>query len=758
MHITQLEIDNFKSFARKTKIPFFEGFTVISGPNGSGKSNIIDAILFCLALSTSRGLRAEKLTDLINLNSGKNNAEVAITFSDGSTVRRRIKRTPAGYYSYNYLNERLCKQSDIIDLLAKIGIKPEGYNVVMQGDITRIMEMSDVERRKIIDDIAGVAEFDHKKEQSLAELEVVRERIEREELLLRELADQLKKLLHERDRALVYRKLQDQLSYFQRLLGAARLKEKQHELLTATQLMTEQQQAQEKIAGQIRAREEEIALLHKDQEALEAELNQKSGPEYMELLARLEAAKSGIKLAEQTITRARAEKEENKETLNAVFLDVKRAEAKVKELNDAVRSFGIDRANLAMDLAAGKATLEKLDAELTDRSKEVEGAKEHLFSQMEQAEGLKGKRADLLRQQDAILEKSRMRITELERLSARLQQVATEAGEKEKQSGECEEQRKKCLAEKSALERVIADAEASLFAQRASQERIRKEVKVREQELMRLEAQQQARDGGDNRALEAVLAMEGVHGTIAQLGKAPKEYASALDVAVGGKLNFVVVDDDSVASSAIGYLKENKLGRATFLPLNKLRPVDLPVLKGDGIVDYAVHLVEFDPAFESAFRTVLGATVIVETLEKARRMMGRHRMVTLEGELLEKSGAMTGGSLQKRGRGFGVAAGDETAKLRLALAGLAQEAADCDEAIATLAKKVEDTRGKRSSFEEQIARFSILLEEYAKRIQAIAPEKEELEQTIAGMRTDASGSSGELAAIEASVAGVNKEI
>jgi len=162
LHITELEIDNFKSFSKKTKIPFLPGFTVISGPNGSGKSNIIDSILFVLALSSARNLRAEKLTDLI-----KNTAEVAIEFSDGTKVRRRIKRTGNGYYSYNYLNDRVCKQSDIVEFLARHGIKPHGYNVVMQGDVTRIMEMSDNERRKILDEIAGVAEFDSKKEQAL---------------------------------------------------------------------------------------------------------------------------------------------------------------------------------------------------------------------------------------------------------------------------------------------------------------------------------------------------------------------------------------------------------------------------------------------------------------------------------------------------------------------------------------------------------------------------------------------------------------
>lgn len=215
MHITELEIDNFKSFSKKTKIPFLEGFTVISGPNGSGKSNIIDSILFVLALSTARNLRAEKLTDLINLNSGKNTAEVALEFSDGTKIRRRIKRTGNGYYSYNYLNDRVCKQSDIVEHLSRHGIKPHGYNVVMQGDVTRIMEMSDFERRKIIDEIAGVAEFDQKKEQALSELDIVRERIEREELLLLELQKRTSELRREREHALEYQKWQKELLFFQ---------------------------------------------------------------------------------------------------------------------------------------------------------------------------------------------------------------------------------------------------------------------------------------------------------------------------------------------------------------------------------------------------------------------------------------------------------------------------------------------------------------------------------------------------------------
>jgi chromosome segregation protein len=325
LHITELEIDNFKSFSKKTKIPFLEGFTVISGPNGSGKSNIIDSILFVLALSSSRNLRAEKLTDLINLNSNRNTAEVALEFSDGTKIKRRIKRTSNGYYSYNYLNERLCKQSDIVDHLAKHGIKPHGYNVVMQGDVTRIMEMSDFERRKIIDEIAGVSEFDKKKQQSLSELDIVRERIEREELLLLELTKRVNELKREREHALEYQKWQKDLSFFQNCRAAAQLHDREKELASLMRSTDEHRIVLTRIGADRSLEENELSYLKADLKDIDDLINKKSGSDYLKLIAELEEAKSGIKLAEQTIVRLRKEKETHLEAINRVYMDTKRA-------------------------------------------------------------------------------------------------------------------------------------------------------------------------------------------------------------------------------------------------------------------------------------------------------------------------------------------------------------------------------------------------------------------------------------------------
>ncbi|MDI6867690.1 chromosome segregation protein SMC [Methanoculleus sp.] len=759
MHITHLEIDNFKSFARKTKIPFFEGFTVISGPNGSGKSNIIDSILFVLALSGARGLRAEKLTDLINVNSGKNTAEVTITFSDGTTIRRRIKRTPTGYYSYNYLNNRLCKQSDVIEFLARIGIKPEGYNVVMQGDVTRIMEMSDTERRKIIDEIAGVAEFDQKREQAFSELEVVRERLDREEILLHELAARLDTLQHEREQALEYRRWQDELDHLNRCRGAALVREKEQEIVTLQGLMHDHRAAMERSTAEIEAVRARIEEARTRQQGIEGEISRKSGPEYVELVGRLEEARGAIRLGEKSIERLKASLEENAGTIQRVYMDSKRAETKVQECAESLRNLSIDRSNLAMELAAKRDEMKEIEKRIAAESREVEGVKDRLFSRLQDLESRKELRAQILREKDLLIEKSRMRSSERERLDARISQIEEELANKQAQLADYSSSLADCEEQKRRVERDLSETESTLFARRSALDRLKKEVRENEQTLMRLEAQQQAHGDAGGKAMDYVLGMDGVHGTVAQLGRAPPEYATALDVAAMGRLRWVVVDTDSVAAEAIKYLKENRLGRVTFLPLNKLRPPVLQPLGAEpGIIGYAVDLLEFDPAFDRAFRVVFGSTVVVDTLDRARRLMGRYKMVTLEGDLVERSGAMTGGSQAKKVRGFGVAVDDEVARVRARLAELEAEAGEIEASIGRLALAAEAKRAERSSIEEQIARYRMLLDEFQKRVEVLAGEKHTLEENRRELIDGVKTGSEELARLEADLERTSAEI
>jgi chromosome segregation protein len=749
LHITELEIDNFKSFSKKTKIPFLEGFTVISGPNGSGKSNIIDSILFVLALSSSRNLRAEKLTDLINLNSGRNTAEVSLEFSDGTKIKRRIKRTANGYYSYNYLNERLCKQGDIVEHLARHGIIPHGYNVVMQGDVTRIMEMSDFERRKIIDEIAGVSEFDTKKQQSLSELDIVRERIEREELLLLELTRRVNELKREREHALEYQKWQKDLTFFQNCRAAAQLHDREKELSSLVR-STEEHEIQLKRIGTDRSLEEnELSYLKADLKDIDDLINKKSGSDYLKLIAELEEAKSGIKLAEQTIVRLHKEKEVNLETINRVYMDTKRAEARVAECTDQIRTLSIDRTNIAMEVASAKAQLEKYETEIKQHGENNEGAREKLFSLIKELEEKKGQRSEILHQQDMLIEKSRMRTTELERLTLLLKQLDEEFTEKQNQLSGSEKNIGDLLAEKKELDRNLSELEGAMFAQRSSLERLRNEIRENEQDAFRLEAAQQARGESGGKAIEAVMAMEHVHGTIADLGKAPAEYSIALNIAAGNKLQFVVCDDDQVAADAIRYLKEERLGRVTFLPLNKLKPPALPPLKEPGVIDYAVNLVEYDPKYDRAFAVALGSTVVVDTLDRARKLIGKYRMVTLEGELLDKSGAMTGGATKKpSGRGFGAAVDDEIFRIRAHLGELLSEATTLEAGIKRLTEEVDAKRTRRNDIDQNIARFGMFNDEFTRRFDAISVEKQTIAAAVSRQQEETKNGAAELTLLE----------
>ena len=749
MHITQLEIDNFKSFSKKTKIPFLEGFSVISGPNGSGKSNIIDSILFVLALSSSRNLRAEKLTDLINLNSGKNIAEVALEFSDGTRIRRRIKRTGNGYYSYNYLNDRLCKQSDIVDHLAKHGIKPHGYNVVMQGDVTRIMEMSDFERRKIIDEIAGVSEFDLKKQQSLAELDIVRERIEREELLLLELTKRANELKREREHALEYQKWQKELLYYQNCRSAAQLHDRIRELNTLLKSTDDHKLRLTRIAADKGLEENELSYLKADLQDIDDLINKKSGSEYLKLIAELEEAKGGIRFSEQTIARLNKEKEANLEIINRVYVDSKRAESRVAECTDKIRTLTIDRTNIAMEIATSRAQLEKVETEIKQHSEDTEGARDQLFALLQQAEEQKGQRSAILHQQDMLIEKSRMRTTELERLQGLLRQLDEEYTAKQEQLTDSDTSIASLAEEKKQLDRNLSELEGAMFAQRNTLERLKNEIRENEQDAIRLEAAQQARGESGGRALEAILALDGVHVTISDLGKAPAEYSTALNIAAGNKLQFVVCDNDQIAADGIRYLKEERLGRVTFLPLSKLRPPTLPPLKEPGVIDYAVNLLEYDPKYDRAFGVALGATVVVDTLDRARKLIGKYRMVTLGGELLEKSGAITGGAMKKQPvRGFGAAVDDEIMRIRSRLGELHGDAATLEAGVKRLTAEVDEKRALRNEIDQKVARFGMFSEEFSKRFEAITVEKQTIEAAVARQAEETRTGAAELAALE----------
>ncbi len=759
MHIVQVDIDNFKSFARKTKIPFFEGYTVVSGPNGSGKSNIIDAILFVLALSSSRSLRADTITDFINFTSGKNTAEVTLEFSDGTKIRRRIKQTASSTYSYYYLNEKTSSQTEILDYLAKNGIRPHGYNVVMQGDITRIMNMSDRDRRGIIDEIAGVAAFDTKKEQALVELEQVRAKIEREELLLEDYARRLEELSSAREDAVKYQNLKKELDFLNAARKIAGIRNLETELSIIASSRADQEGRKAMFEESIRMEENERDARREEVADIDKKIAEKQGPAYLSIISGQEAEKANIRVAEDTIARRRKDKEQNLAKMNALYMEILRHQNSYNDKNREAQTMQIDRANLAMEVEAQKKVLEKAQELVNKKSRDSKGAQAELVDLMSQVETKKEVRGAVVVQRDGIIEASRVRRNELEKYQREQGSLAEERTEVTSEISRLEGEIADAREEKAVITKQIAEAERQMLHSRKLLDGIREEISRLSKRQMQLEAHQQA-SGASDRAISAVSGMDGVYGTVSNLGKVLNaQHTVALNIAAGGRLNNVIVDTDQTGANAIRYLKEERLGRLTFLPLNKMKiQPPLPPLAGNGIIDYAINLIDFEPEFRDAFNLVFGQTVVVENLDAGRRLMGRYRMVTLDGELLDKGGAMTGGSINRNIRGFGVAVGHEAAELSAKIAELRGEEAELAAAESRHRAVSEGLREDRSSADSNITTLELKLADCGRKLDKIASDEVEAARLLEETERDSKENADKVAALENEIDAVSTEI
>ena len=215
MYIKQLEIDNFKSFANKSEIPLLKGFTTVSGPNGSGKSNIIDSVLFALGLAKASDLRADNLSQFVSNHTKRNDAFVKVTFGDVEgekdlCIARRIKKSSQGYASTYYIDDVVTTHTNVLALLEKYNVTPNSYNVMMQNDVLWITNCNTKDRRRIIDEIAGIADFNRRIEQATNELNDVEQRVERSNLILNEISSMLEQLKEECEVAKKYNKLREE--------------------------------------------------------------------------------------------------------------------------------------------------------------------------------------------------------------------------------------------------------------------------------------------------------------------------------------------------------------------------------------------------------------------------------------------------------------------------------------------------------------------------------------------------------------------
>ena len=766
VHINQVSLSHFKSFGGTVTIPLEPGFTVVTGPNGSGKSNILDGILFCLGLASSRGMRADRLPDLINsaiLREGRA-AETSVTvrFDLGDwapdpaeegleapaegpwiqagqrewSVTRRLRVAPGGTYSSTYFAEgQPCTAQQLQTQLRRLRVDPEGSNVVMQGDVTRIVSMSPRERRGIIDELAGVALFDGRIAQARAKLDEVQERQERCRIVETELHTTRARLDRDAQRARLYQSLRSQLQQ-------GRLQE---QLLRVEEGRRQRQALADQLQQLDHRRLELDEALLRDGQAVEvaaatlAQLQQEVRSLGEEQLLQAQGELAGLDSADRERQRRQDRLQQDQSTLETERGQQRRTRQELQQQRQELQSTAVDPA-LAQAEADTRAAAAAVDLSRR-RLAEVAGRSGAWFDDDQ-------RRRQRLRELEADLEPLRAEAVQAEERRHqehdRLAELATEVEVEGQRLGQARQQRegleqrwREAQRAAEAAREVVRERAETLALQQRTRSRLEQEQQQLEREIARLDSRrevlQESRGTGALRLLlEAGL--EGIHGPVAQLAEVEERFRVALEVAAGSRLGQVVVDDDGIAARAIALLKSRRAGRLTFLPLNRLRaggggggaldrgaPTAAP-----GCLGRAVDLLSFEPVYGDVFRHVFGDTLVYADLEQARRAMGRQRLVTLEGDLLERSGAMTGGSLQQRGDrlGFGrVAEGDAAEPLRQRLLELGETLLAVRRSEADDGRGLEQAQAATATLRQQEA---ALQAEHDAALRALQPQEQRL--------------------------------
>jgi len=663
MYIKQLEIDNFKSFANKSDIPLLKGFTTVSGPNGSGKSNIIDSVMFALGLRTGSALRIENLSDFITTFNNKNEASVKVIFGDVDehgelSVARRIRKTNQGYASTYYLNDKIDTLTNIRTILERYNITPNSYNVMMQGDVNSIVMCSSKVRRGIIDEIAGVADFDRRIDQATNELKTVEQRVEAASLILSEVEKTLEQLKAEREVALKYKKLQEEKTGLESQISTVKFFDLKRNLEMAHDNILQSNKKLKEEQANKKDLDEKIKLINEKYKELDAKLKEQGEDErnklkdaQSDLSARIQIKKNAIDYSQvqiqkglQFIENAKNGIELNKKKIEDERLRIKLSHDKIGIIETQLNEKKEELAKKLKDISGLSSTADKYIQERNDVSKALDSLKdkdnELLKTSLPKENELKNLKKEINEAKTFIENAEKAKANFGDDKSLKELQVS----DLKKEMDELKEIQTKTMKDLDDIKTAIEDYDH--------------DVRAAYRKFSDMEAQKRAMSSsGTTLPINTVMNahLEGVHAPLMQLGTVDEEYSLALDIAFGGRLSHIVVDDPHAAYVAMELLNSSRSGRATFIPLSKIKkaPTRLQLPKNHGVIDFAINLVDFDDLYLDAFFYAVGDTLIVEDAESAEPLMGKYRMVTLDGKLYEKSAAITGGYVKKSAFGFG---------------------------------------------------------------------------------------------------------
>ena len=670
MYLKALEIQGFKSFPDKTVLNFGEDITAIVGPNGSGKSNVSDAIRWVMGEQSSKSLRGAKMEDVIFGGTEKRSqmgfAQVTLVLDNTEHIFPRMEESEVAvtrrYYrsgeSEYYINKQSVRLRDVNELFMDTGMGREGYSIVGQGKIDEILSVKSADRREIFEEAAGISKFRHRKEETERKLERTEENLVRINDKIAELELQVGPLRSQAEKAKKYLILRDELRTLEISVWLENLDKiktdsiklntdyalAQQELERANAALDELYAASEQFAEKAHANDMEQERLRTECAELDAKCNEENSA--------VAVLRTGIEHNRANIERVENDLRDQSGRAESLTAQIAAKHARIEEL-------AAQAAELEEELRAFLAQAEELARTAGEAGSEVEAlrAKEALA-----ASDAADCRADMSAINAGLAELTERR-------------AALEA-ESESVDGQLTEKRRAASASRRALEE--AQEEADAVRNIISGHTLKMEGRVKREETARqksidltmeknnldsrihLLSEMEKEYEGFNKAVRLVMqaaeknTLRGVHGPVANLMTTDKRYAVAIEIALGAGMQNVVVDREEDAKSAINFLKQRDGGRATFLPLTAIRGDVLReagVEREYGYVGVASQLVQFDKRYAEIFNNLLGRTVVVEDMDCgiaiARKYSNRFRIVTLDGQVLNRGGSMTGGSVSR---------------------------------------------------------------------------------------------------------------
>lgn len=626
VYIKGLKFRGFKSF-RRAEASFPKGYVCLAGPNGSGKSNVTDGIRFALGEASLKALRAKKVSELINTSCKF--AEVTL-FIDGERqyeIKRAINSEGKTLYR---INGKRSTRTLVMEELRQYGLEAGSHNIIAQGQVQKIVEMSAKERRQIIDSVAGISEFDAKKDEAMRELSKVEQKITEASIVLGERQTALNDLEKEKDSALSYLAAQDN---FKRAMASMANSEytrlgKSHAETIHHQ--SEISDAKGEIAKQSGVLNNRLGELESQRSQIVQKIGSSESREAA--LAEIEQLKVALSADAATLNGRKKEHQRLVSDEKTLQSEIERFRKSHKEMSGELSGIENEISIISLQISEfeKKAGTASREGELQSK---LEAASEKIASLKERKAGLEASLNNTGKMLD-------MRKVEKERLASTLGEA-----KEDRLSGEMAILKKEVLAFESALEelfsrereinRSIPELEKRLFSLKDKAATLRATLSPAATSLA-LRVVDELRNGG----------MKGIYGTVSSLMGCDPKYNAAVEAAAGMRLNYVVVDRMDTAVKVIEKLKEQKSGRCTFLPLDTVKAQERASgEKAAGCLGQLITFIDFDAAFNEAMAYVFSDTLLFDTVSNAKKAgIGRARMVTLEGELLEKSGIITGGA------------------------------------------------------------------------------------------------------------------